>query len=1103
MTVCQMTVLAILGLMVGTSMALTEPCPADWVQFENKCYLFFKTSMNWDDANKYCRLQSATLATPENEAESRLLRALHGDQDGLRLATGQAGSKNDNSDVDATSVRKEVYPVCVKLVVEDNAAEQDKAAEPSNAETLERKERRRVERAGCSWGQPISNVYLSSYAAGHSTRYSTLEAAKAKCEALGGACAGVTKSGSANQFTVRGKPGTRSSPSRETSWEKGACEPHLTCVTAIPTNDSVVAKRCGEAGCRNLIWNNVKTSCAAFCQKRGLKCKAAWEDKDNDCNQESRMECNWTRKDDNRIDTDDYICECEPLSAGFVAPRNCDWKCYLDRYDDLRKAFGDQDLWAAKEHYEAYGEKEGRDCTCSNTPTNIPIDHIVDYAFLSDQIWMSDSNPGYLLDQNTGATFQVDYQLDWDYGHMWLAKTTHRGAQQGECIVVIRQEEDKLFDLFAGYNWMAALFFGAIRAQPEKLAGTDYTVYKQYNQMGASMLKHNFTIGIWMELCASVSGNPAISFTGHGLGGAMAMWLAYAIEFRTDIGIKSKAHVGKLVTFNAPPIHPPSTSNKRDLCPKSLQDPNVAVNFMIEGLGGPVCEDCADKGMWLAFSALKTTFSAFAFGSFDFGWLTTLVVEEGLEKFFDSVGRDCVKPVKLETDYISPLIDLLGGMFWKDVAQEIATNVKDVSPVYAELLASSGDYYKRDEFVKFCGEKKSVADFGCGCGRGYKDSRGKCPSLYEFRSITDACPIMAGRFDGAENIQDDDNTVIEISKEIDAHRCAEFCTVIEGCNSWDWNKANQKCRAFKSEIELKTNESVVGYWHGVSCPGYSEYFSEKDYQYDVNAHKETYKWKWDLSKRYDMDDITGDEFMTARVPSRLEGKHLGKAFNPEKACADICGRSMQCKSWTFDYSTYQCYALELVMAGRKKQKGWTSGLPRRSVIKNVAVGDAQCCAAKEYWSGCGSSGTSKCAQGDEYLDYSWCFWPVSTKSKCRNKCPRRDYGCGCEAQAKCLYGDKPAGFNNFVRFCDNNLQNRHSGRCCDQTGNGEYTMDLRHIAGCPRSSVSSIEVVGDCEVQLFTKKNNGGAQYSFGEGRYNAGSKSFPDGINYARITCN
>ena len=43
---------------------------------------------------------------------------------------------------------------------------------------------------------------------------------------------------------------------------------------------------------------------------------------------------------------------------------DCDWQCYLDRHRDLQKAFGPQNLKAAKEHWKDYGRKEGRDCTC-------------------------------------------------------------------------------------------------------------------------------------------------------------------------------------------------------------------------------------------------------------------------------------------------------------------------------------------------------------------------------------------------------------------------------------------------------------------------------------------------------------------------------------------------------------------------------------------------------------------------------------------------------------------------------------------------------------------------------------------------------------------
>jgi len=241
--------------------------------------------------------------------------------------------------------------------------------------------------------------------------------------------------------------------------------------------------------------------------------------------------------------------------------------------------------------------------------------------------------------------------------------------------------------------------------------------------------------------------------------------------------------------------------------------------------------------------------------------------------------------------------------------------------------------------------------------------------------------------------------------------------------------------------------------------------------------------------------------MKAKVPPGV--KPTGKAVNPEKACAEFCGRSLKCKSWTLDHSTYQCYLLGPYMPGRKKKVGWTSGLPRRSVIKNVDVGDAQCCAAEEYWSKCGTAGTSKCAAGHDYLTWQWCLWPFKTNSKCRNRCPKKDYGCGCEAQAKCIYGDKPEGYKNFVRFCENKLDSRDKGRCCDQTGNGDHTFDLRYVAGCPRSSLSSVEVVGDCLLELFTEKHNGGAKYKFWEGRYNSGRETFKDGLNYAKITCN
>lgn len=42
----------------------------------------------------------------------------------------------------------------------------------------------------------------------------------------------------------------------------------------------------------------------------------------------------------------------------------CDWQCYLDRYKDLRQAFGATNTKKAKKHWKEFGEREKRDCTC-------------------------------------------------------------------------------------------------------------------------------------------------------------------------------------------------------------------------------------------------------------------------------------------------------------------------------------------------------------------------------------------------------------------------------------------------------------------------------------------------------------------------------------------------------------------------------------------------------------------------------------------------------------------------------------------------------------------------------------------------------------------
>jgi hypothetical protein len=61
----------------------------------------------------------------------------------------------------------------------------------------------------------------------------------------------------------------------------------------------------------------------------------------------------------------------------------CNWVCYIDRYDDLKYAFGWNDTVKAKIHFENHGRKEGRDCTCPpETPS--PVQDVLPIADPTD-----------------------------------------------------------------------------------------------------------------------------------------------------------------------------------------------------------------------------------------------------------------------------------------------------------------------------------------------------------------------------------------------------------------------------------------------------------------------------------------------------------------------------------------------------------------------------------------------------------------------------------------------------------------------------------------------------------------------------------------------
>lgn len=450
-----------------------------------------------------------------------------------------------------------------------------------------------------------------------------------------------------------------------------------------------------------------------------------------------------------------------------------------------------------------------------------------------------------------------------------------------------------------------------------------------------------------------------------------------------------------------------------------------------------------------------------------------MLYEESAERFAEMIGRDCVSHIKLEQDYMDAIVVLglsvAGTRGFEDIVNWLAAD--DETKVYRELLAVSGDYNRRDQFKRYCGERKALVDFGCGCGAGYK-TNGECPPKVEFRT-SGTCPVFGGLFEGAQESLD-----MDTKRTIDAPACAEFCTQLEDCKSWYYNKATRQCHALSKEY-IGKKKSDANFEHGLRCPKFREAFVERNVRYV---------------------DQTSNTIFTMKIDDPRE------TMPGEEVCAYACGLHPGCQSWVFNHATKECTTFKTYMPGRKGAKGFTSGLPQRVTTKNLKIPEQAgvCCGDAEKWSGCGVAGQEKCGHGWSYVGWDHCGF-LGTKSKCRKSCAKKDWGCGCQDKlGGCTLGLPPQSHENFVRFCEHGSG---AGRCCDQTGTPDgRSFDLDVIAGCPReNSLSSIEVVGDCKVQLFTKKNHGGDQYTvIGEGRYKAGSNTFPnDAVSYARVTCN
>ena len=47
-----------------------------------------------------------------------------------------------------------------------------------------------------------------------------------------------------------------------------------------------------------------------------------------------------------------YLCATNVIKGGFA----CDWQCYLDGYQDLQNAFGENNVISAENHWNSHGQ---------------------------------------------------------------------------------------------------------------------------------------------------------------------------------------------------------------------------------------------------------------------------------------------------------------------------------------------------------------------------------------------------------------------------------------------------------------------------------------------------------------------------------------------------------------------------------------------------------------------------------------------------------------------------------------------------------------------------------------------------------------------------
>jgi len=273
-----------------------------------------------------------------------------------------------------------------------------------------------------------------------------------------------------------------------------------------------------------------------------------------------------------------WTCDTKNKNQMWTINSECNWQCYLDRYKDLRKAFGDKNTAKAAAHWKTYGEKEGRDCSCGYKVDKLlkeSVPHTLDMASLSAQAYYPNRHSKAVIRAgatvtaaSTGNKYKITRIIgdhsdsEKSYGKIWFAEF----ATDKTCALVVR-----------GSYWTSTIVLdNNVLFQGEaEIPGTSYKVLKGYQSHILQILNHdnnNQKLKDWLKSCDS-RGYTKI-FTGHSLGGAVSTWLSIYFEsqpaYRADY----------VVSFGAPRLVKTFGSNK---CPMSLQTRHRAVRIVTVG----------------------------------------------------------------------------------------------------------------------------------------------------------------------------------------------------------------------------------------------------------------------------------------------------------------------------------------------------------------------------------------------------------------------------------------------------------------------------------------------------------------------------------------